>query len=1163
MDSHADAERTGQRYHLLRQIGLGGTGIVYRAYDRLAGQFVALKRLTPPGNPYGHFRFTDDSDQDVRLVIAREFSVLASLRHPNIISVLDYGFDRSGQPYFTMELLEGAKTLLTAARSQPEQAKVELVVQVLRALAYLHRRGVIHRDLKPDNVLVIGDQVKVLDFGLALSRDRSWDNAASTSGTLPYMAPEVLKGLPADERSDLYAVGVMAYELFADHHPFASDRLDIVEYAHAIQTRVPDFGSVDISEPLAHVIARLLAKHPENRFPTARAVITALSRATGMFVPVETSAVRESFIQSARFVGRENELRILQGALEETAHGLGSARLIGGESGVGKSRLLSEVRTHALVQGMVVMQGQVEETRGGYQPWRDILRWLALLVEPNNLEASILRTIVPDLGRLLGKEIAEAPEIAPQHAQQRLFDTVTAMIQRLSRPLLIVMEDLQWASAETLALFLAMARAIAERPSVLLGSYRSDEEPRLPTNLEGIQLIRLSRFSQKDIEQLSSSMLGEAGSDAAVVELLQRETEGNAFFMVEVVRALAEEAGQLESVGQVGLPDRVFTGGIQRILRRRIERVAPEDRELLRLVAVAGHQVDPAILPALAPQQHISIWLTACADVTVLEIQDGRWHFTHDQLREAVLDSVPDVERAALHRQVALAIETTYEDLTDQAGALAYHWSKAGNREHECRYSSIAGRQAAQRFSNAEAITYLRRALELTETSRITIMYELSRVLTAVGDWLAASDVLRQTLDRTPDSVEEQRSQGYCLRLLGYFLITHQGQYEEGYARLATAQDIFLKLKEASGLLLVNSTLGHAKLSQGDYAASLGYFEKQRALASEIGDQRGISDAVRNIGHVHAQQNDLKPALACFEQSLEISTALNDLRNIAANHGSLGVLYANSGDIRHALDHYLLQLDAFQRIGDSSGYANSIIAIGSLFRLLGDHAKALSYCAHGLETCVRLDDQLGVSIGLIYMAESYLDMRRYDDGQTCAALAIAVARRLQRAYHLAGYLTTSAQLSLAQQEYHAAQQSVAEIMELANRLGSRSIQFTARLLDIQVRYALGGLTRAAAVEQLQGMSGSWSDREQEADLHYVLWQIDKGQAAARQAAAALYRELYGSSPRDAFNRRYHEITNETLPQQPQFPQLLDILPAKPVDLPTLLKSTERWTNQLG
>ena len=110
------------------------------------------------------------------MVLAKEFSVLASLRHPNIISVLDYGFDNFGQPFFTMELLENAQPLLAAGRDRAQQAQVDLLVQILRALAYLHRRGVIHRDLKPDNVLVIDGQVKVLDFGLAFSRDVTSDD---------------------------------------------------------------------------------------------------------------------------------------------------------------------------------------------------------------------------------------------------------------------------------------------------------------------------------------------------------------------------------------------------------------------------------------------------------------------------------------------------------------------------------------------------------------------------------------------------------------------------------------------------------------------------------------------------------------------------------------------------------------------------------------------------------------------------------------------------------------------------------------------------------------------------------------------------------------------------------------------------------------------------
>src|SRR5258706_15531538 len=150
---------------------------------------------------------------DTRLALAEEFQLLASLRHPNIISVLDYGFD-DGNPYFTMELLDHAQTILECGRGQPLAAQVGLLVQVLQALAYLHRRGVIHHDLKPGNVLVTGEQVKLLDFGLSVMRKQRSDDGGTTSGTLAYLAPEVLSGLPSDETSDLYAVGVIAYELF-------------------------------------------------------------------------------------------------------------------------------------------------------------------------------------------------------------------------------------------------------------------------------------------------------------------------------------------------------------------------------------------------------------------------------------------------------------------------------------------------------------------------------------------------------------------------------------------------------------------------------------------------------------------------------------------------------------------------------------------------------------------------------------------------------------------------------------------------------------------------------------------------------------------------------------------------------------------------------------
>ena len=205
----------GKRYRLENRLGAGGMGAVYRAFDRLTGEWVALKRVLAADED---IVFTSSHRSvDLRLALAQEFQWLASLRHPHIISVLDYGFDAERQPFFTMELLNDSQTIREAARFSTLDDQLNLFVQVLHALTYLHRRGIVHRDIKPGNVLVANNQARVLDFGLSV---RMSTELAQLSGTLAYMAPELLMDDPATVASDLYAVGTILYEVFAGEHPF-------------------------------------------------------------------------------------------------------------------------------------------------------------------------------------------------------------------------------------------------------------------------------------------------------------------------------------------------------------------------------------------------------------------------------------------------------------------------------------------------------------------------------------------------------------------------------------------------------------------------------------------------------------------------------------------------------------------------------------------------------------------------------------------------------------------------------------------------------------------------------------------------------------------------------------------------------------------------------
>jgi serine/threonine protein kinase len=341
----------GQRYKLLDELGSGGMGTVYRAQDRLTKQLVALKQVHA-----GDYLDSSEADtgDELRLNLAQEFRVLAALHHPHVIQVLDYGFDALQRPFYTMELLENAETIVESGERLPLSGRINLLMQLLQALAYLHHRSVIHCDLKPSNVLVAERGVKVLDFGLSMFGGQLNETMSTTAGTLAYMAPEVLAGAPPTVVADLYAVGVIAFELMVGRHPF--NRNDLSRLIHQVLYSPPDLAGILLEPGMMLFLEQILSKDPSIRFQDANVAMSALSDASQHPLPIETIEIRESFLQTAPLVGRNSELDILLNALNATIRGSGSAWLVGGESGVGKSRLLEEVRIRAMVYGALVIR---------------------------------------------------------------------------------------------------------------------------------------------------------------------------------------------------------------------------------------------------------------------------------------------------------------------------------------------------------------------------------------------------------------------------------------------------------------------------------------------------------------------------------------------------------------------------------------------------------------------------------------------------------------------------------------------------------------------------------------------------------------------------------------------------------------------------------------
>jgi eukaryotic-like serine/threonine-protein kinase len=771
----------GGRYEVQCFLGEGGRKRVYLAHDAKLDRDVAIAVIK-----------TEGLDADGLTRVRREAQAMGRLGdHPHIVTVHDIG-DEDGQPYIVSQYMEGGdlEGLLRGAESHRlslDQAG-RIASEVRQALEHAHSHGIIHRDLKPGNIwLTKGGTAKLGDFGLAVAVDRSRLTVEGMMvGTVAYMAPEQALGRQPDARSDLYSWGCVLYEMVTGRPPFLGDDAVAIISQHINTAAVaPTWHNPEVPRALESLILRCLAKNPDERPDSAAALSEALRAAMETATTVAGRAAEGEAnpldrLAGGVFVGREKEMDELRAGLEDALSGRGRLLMLVGEPGIGKTRTSEEFATYARLRSVQVLWGRCYEGEGApvYWPWVQVIRSYVhdrdakeLMSEMGPGAADIAQVVSEVRERLPG--LPAPPALEPEQARFRLFDSITTFLKNASKgqPVVLVLDDLHWADKPSLLLLQFLARELRGARLLVLGTYRDVEIRRQHPLAETLgelarqqlsQRILLRGLTERDVSRFIEVTAG-ISPPQALVEAVYRETEGNPFFVNEIVRLLVSD-GRLERPGQVASWSVTIPQSVREVVGRRLDHLSEACNRALTSASVIGREFGVDALERVSDvsgDRLLEVMEEAVAARVVNEVPRtvGRYSFSHALIWETLYEELSTNRRVRLHRQIGEVLEELYgANPEPHLSELAHHFCEAapgGDVEKAIGYARRAGDRAAALMAHEDAADHYAmalQALELQEKPNERLRCEL---LLALGE--------AQRRAGEPDKAPETLSQAFAL----------------------------------------------------------------------------------------------------------------------------------------------------------------------------------------------------------------------------------------------------------------------------------------------------------------------------------------------------------------------------------------------------------------
>ena len=728
---------------VISRLGRGAETVVYRV--RRHGVEYALKVLS-----------TTDAKRALA-AIRREAALLGCVGHRLLPRIFEVGQTAAG-PYLILEYIDGCplSQMLRDGRLH-EGSAVRLAIDLVGALSAAHRAGLVHRDVKPDNVIVDpAGTARLIDFGLAA---RAGAHDDRISGTMLYSAPEQTGMLkrPVDGRSDLYALGVLLYECVTGQVPYYSDDAGELIRQHATAP-VPDARALrpDLSHTMAAIIATLMAKDPDDRYQSGEGLLTDLRRLAAhpdAVFPVATDKRGVQPVGPNILIGRDQEVIGLANRWLKARAGAGGAAIVEGPAGAGKTRLVRELTNAVATDGDLVLYGKcapddpvpLAPLRAAVErylqtverlppPERD--RAVQRLRRAAGRGGPLLRTLSPLLA-----DLVQAPEIGDLNRHEQFTNAVAAFLVGLAdefQGAVLHIDDVQWLDGPTRRVLQRVTNRLTGTPLLVVATSRDDPDNAAALDRFGADMdatldtrIQLRTLDQDAVTRLVAEHLGAVQLPGEQVEELAVRAGGNPFTVGEYVRAVFDAGLVAPSWGGwrldlAGLDRLELSGDAVDLVLQRIDGLGAESRRLLVAGAAGGRWFPTELVTAVCdidPRQARAVLAEAESRRLVTAAGPDGYRFLHDRIREALLVGLDAPALRRLHQRIAEVLTAAAPDDPRYVYATARHYAlgETDRRPQRVYLSGFAaGRLALAEHAPAEAHDFLDVAARSAEVAGIT-----------------------------------------------------------------------------------------------------------------------------------------------------------------------------------------------------------------------------------------------------------------------------------------------------------------------------------------------------------------------------------------------------------------------------------------------------------